>query len=156
MNKCTRFFLKVRGRFLRIKNYFLCKKYPFLYVDSDVYPWMHGLEETWLDCMPIGQKRAFGRKLCNEIKDYLSNHELSCDYHIYQVKEKFGRLEWYDNGDEGLYDIIDEYSALFETLCCVCGKSATVLSRGWICPYCDHCYIKNYPNDKEMNYCDRI
>lgn len=36
-----------------------------------------------------------------------------------------------------LGDIIDKYEKLSERTCCVCGKPATKISKGWICPYCD-------------------
>ena len=39
-------------------------------------------------------------------------------------------------------DIINKYTELSYRTCCVCGKPATKISRGWICPYCDDCFDK--------------
>lgn len=41
-----------------------------------------------------------------------------------------------------LGDIISKYEDLSERTCCKCGKPATKITKGWICPYCDDCFEK--------------
>ena len=137
-----------------IKNCYYCIKYPFLnpYPDRRFFP-----RYTYLDDMPIGWKKAFGLQLCKELKeallrvskDYLRN------YRVVQVKEKFGRLNWYDSGSNvETNKILHKYEEISWHTCCKCGRPATVISQGWICPYCDDCKpfgsfsnfgLKDYP-----------
>lgn len=101
---------------------------------------------TMLDGMPKGWRRAFGIQMCKDIKSQIIKDcgwKHLFKYKILQVKEKFATLRWYDgNSTEGIYAIIDKYEDLSYNTCCVCGKPATKLSRGWICPYCDECAAK--------------
>lgn len=96
---------------------------------------------TELDSMPNGWRNAFGAQLCEELKQVLKKHKYLYKYRITQIKEKFGELRWYSNGSpEGCeYPIIDKYEKLSRKTCIICGKPATYVSIGWICPYCnDH------------------
>lgn len=62
------------------------------------------------------------------------------DYGVLQAKEKFGALRWYDyNGNQRIDEIIIKYEKLSSRTCCHCGKPATKISKGWICPWCDEC-----------------
>ena len=36
-----------------------------------------------------------------------------------------------------VYDIIEKYEDISGRICAKCGKPATKISRGWICPWCD-------------------
>jgi len=125
------------------RNRELCRKYPFLvpfdeYSGEPMYPPDYDYEWTYLDEMPIGWRVAFGEKLCEELKNELLAHDRLDDYRVVQVKEKFGELRWYDNGntDKG-YEIIHKYMDISRRTCVLCGKPATRISHGWICPYCD-------------------
>lgn len=125
----------------------LIKEYPFLlprnvFTDkvSDTYDYSY----TLLDDMPKGWKKAFGEKLCKELKKVLVEDSLLDDYRVTQIKEKFGQLRWYDNcGSEKLYKVIDKYESLSEHTCIECGSKGKMQDLfGWISPYCDECYKK--------------
>lgn len=86
----------------KLSNYFLIKKYPFLLCRNrwngqtlkDKYSF------TELDDMPEGWRKAFGKKLCKDIKCLFvsSGHKDFIEkYRIVQIKEKYGQLRWYDN-----------------------------------------------------------
>lgn len=55
-------------------------------------------------------------------------------------------LRWYDsNTTEEVLKIIDHYEDVSRKTCIVCGKPATYMTTGWICPYCDeHIKDKDY------------
>ena len=123
----------------------LIEKYPFLMpynvwtgkIDED-----YDYEYTWLDDMPDGWRKAFGEQMCQEIKDALleEGEQILMDYRIDQIKEKYGYLCWYDSWTtKKVQDIICKYEDLSARTCISCGKPATKISRGWICPWCDDC-----------------
>lgn len=126
---------------IRLKNKKILKTYPFLSpIDwftctqlSKKHP--HYYDSTVLDDIPRGWKKAFGLQLAYDIKKELKEKHIK-DYYIFQVKEKFGALRWYDNYS---LDCLKKYEKLSEETCCVCGKHATMISTGWICPYCTDC-----------------
>ncbi len=138
-------------------NKALCKKYPFLIPSNrwsgklitegagfwpgepdsvPDYDW----EFTELDDMPDGWRSAFGEQLCEELKAALEAAGFLEKYRIIQIKEKYGFLRWYDNGncDEG-YKVIRKYEDLSKRICINCGKPATRITTGWISPFCDDC-----------------
>ena len=97
---------------------------------------------TELDAMELGWRKAFGIQMCKEIKQELKKHKFLYKYRIFQIKEKWGYLHWYDSGhpkDSKIYDIIRKYEQISAKTCGVCGKPATKMSKGWIYPYCDDC-----------------
>lgn len=140
----------------------LCERYPFLIPrnrfsgkritdakdggfwpgDPDAVP-EYDYEYTELDEMPDGWRKAFGEKMCEEIREELlraGGEKLLNEYMIVQIKEKYGQLRWYDSGftEEGS-KIISKYARLSECTCIRCGKPATLISTGWISPWCDEC-----------------
>lgn len=145
------------------ENKRLCERYPFL------IPWnrfsgmliteaQHGgywpgspneipdydYEYTELDELPEGWVKAFGEKMCEEIRDALIDDGDLDRWRIVQAKEKYGSLVIYDNGiKEGsrVHDIIDKYKNISGWTCIVCGKPATRITTGWISPFCDDCCI---------------
>jgi len=134
--KVKRFFVNL---YVVPRNYVLCLRYPWLAINSGVYPWEDGYYyETWLDCMPCGWKKRFGMNLVHDIDRFLKEHDIK-DYHIDQVKEKWGELCWYDNGPKELHEIIERYEYISYNTCIVCGKDASYISQGWISPYCNDC-----------------
>ena len=99
------------------RNYYLVKRYPFLKPNQGygigMEWWRDGYhyhyEETWLDNMPTGWRKAFGHQMCREIQEVIDRDGLY-GYTIDQVKEKFGSLRWYDTGgNQAIYDIVDKY-----------------------------------------------
>ena len=48
-----------------------------------------------------------------------------------------------------IFEIIEKYENLSYHTCINCGKPATKISTGWICPYCDNCIgDRNYTEIK--------
>lgn len=141
------------------QNRALCERFPFLIPSnrwsgkriSEAADGVYGLdspeetpeldyEYTELDAMPGGWRKAFGEQLCEELKAELVRADVLDDYRVVQIKEKFGTLRWYDNGNtDAGYKIISKYEALSARTCICCGKPATRISTGWISPYCDDC-----------------
>lgn len=153
-------------------NKMLVKKYPFLEPPS-MSPAYYDYSYTWLDMMPNGWRKAFGEQMCEEIKNELIKYndysgEYLGKYVIFDIKEKYGRLCWYDTGypkDSNIDEIIDKYERLSEDICWKCGNPATKISTGWVLPWCDECAndangkdnrfkftdIKDIPNEVDAN-----
>lgn len=117
----------------------LIERYPFL---TPRNVWTDKIIEdadwTLLDDMPDGWRKAFGEQMCEEIREVLIKYDYLDKYRIVQIKEKFGSLRWYDNGaPKEVFDIIDKYEAISERTCIICGQPATLISKGWIYPFCD-------------------
>ena len=131
----------------QLKNWILCGKYPFL---IPRYEWNGEIIEEYdyisiyLDDMPDGWRKAFGKMMCEEIKQELVRCNYLNKYRILQIKEKYGELRWYDNGtpiDCKVPEIIDNYSMLSQNICIICGKpDVPIINNGWISPYCKKCY----------------
>ena len=148
--------LQIRSFFVYLfyalpRNYYLVKKYPFLRPSqgygTDMEWWKPGYhyhyEETWLDDMPSGWRKAFGLQMCQEIQDVIDRDHIT-DYSVSQVKEKFGYLCWYDNGgNRAIQDIISKYEKISTQTCMFCGRPAEYVTRGWIGYYCGEC-IKSF------------
>lgn len=134
---------RIKKKQRQLKNKKLCKCYPFLTIrDWNDKPL--GYEFTYLDDMPSGWRRAFGKQMCEDIRRVLIKANYLYDYRVVQVKEKFGGLRWYDNGAPSsiyreLQDVIDKYEELSYHTCICCGRPATKISQGWISPFCDRC-----------------
>lgn len=136
---------------MKIKNYFLIKKYPFLQIRN---VWTDEKIKTydyiWLDDMPKGWKKL-GLNLCKELKrTFKKSKEKNFikSYRIQQVKEKYGSLRWYDNGIpkdiSNEYDkIIEKYTELSEHTCIICGKKGEIdYDNFWLEPLCKIHYLK--------------
>lgn len=143
------------------KNIKLCARYPFLLPwnrwsgkviteaqdggywpgDPDAVP-EYDYEYTELDSMPAGWRKAFGEEMCEEIRKALIEDDDLERWRIVQLKEKYGSLRIYDNGyKEGsrIPEIISKYENISMRTCVCCGRPATKITLGWICPYCDRC-----------------
>lgn len=128
----------------------LCEKYPWLIPTNR---WTGEVVEdydydyTELDQMPEGWRIAFGDQMVEELNQELVKGGFVNDYRITQIKEKFGGLRWYDNGntEEG-YNIINKYESLSRTTCICCGKPAKYITLDWVSPFCEDC-IKDIEDD---------
>ena len=70
-----------------------------------------------------------------------------------QIKEKFGRMEFYlSEPTPELNEMIQEASEKSSHICEKCGKPAESIkeSDGWIYPFCDECYKKYCEYFKEI------
>ena len=123
----------------------LCEKYPWLKLparENDTPE--QEFEFTELDLMPDGWRNAFGERMCEDIQKLLVKANYVDQYHISQIKEKYGELRWYDNGvpeeiSDEFEQIIQKYEKESRYTCIGCGKPATRVSTGWFCPFCDEC-----------------
>ena len=115
-------------------------RYDPLYVHpQDTNP-KYDYSWTMLDDLPDGWRLAFQDELCEEIQQ--EYEKLTPDqreaFYIVQTKEKFGGMRMYMSFYvDSIEGIIEKYSRKSECLCVVCGKPATYISTGWICPWCD-------------------
>jgi len=100
---------------------------------------------TELDALEPGWYKAFGIQLCKELRTQLIKDHYLFKYRITQIKEKWGYLHWYDcGGSKELHAILEKYEDISYKTCIVCGKPATKLTGGWICPYCDEHFPKDH------------
>ena len=139
----------------RKQNKNLCEKYPFLIPRNPFTGEIvqdYNYEYTMLDEIPDGWRIAFGEQLCEELRQELKNNNCLNNYHIIQIKEKYGELRWYDSGNtENGHNIIHKYEDISRKTCICCGKPATKITTGWISPYCDNCVPKN-EKSLDINY----
>lgn len=128
-------------------NHWLCIMYPWLIPRNKftgAIPSNFDYSYTELDGMPEGWIKAFGEQMCFELNKLLDKANYINDYHILQIKEKFGELTWYDTGVpieifDSFQAIIDKYTSISRKTCVKCGNPATRISTGWVNPFCDDC-----------------
>jgi hypothetical protein len=130
------------GFYIIPRNYILAKRYPWIITTKDL-KWNEGkYRYTIMDDIPSGWRKAFGLQLIADIDMYLKENNIQ-DYVVYQVKEKWGELRWYDNCSSEMYrNIIHKYEVKSRDLCIHCGKASTRFTKGWITPVCDKCTKK--------------
>lgn len=118
----------------------LVEKYPYLLPrrasDGQVSPtydynYFHGEYD-----LPDGWLQLF-LQCCEDIYEPLKKVDYLHKFRFTQIKEKWGRMELYTHGaTKEVQDIIDKYRFLSQQVCSVCGKPATVMTYGYVCPYC--------------------
>jgi len=80
------------------------------------------------------------KDLCDELALKLEELGLLDEYVVFQAKEKFGGLRWYDNLDfKEINKIIDKYVEMSRYTCIICGEMAEWESLGYISPFCNDC-----------------
>ena len=98
---------------------------------------------NYLDMMPIGWRKAFGIRMCEDIKKALldeGGYKHLYNYRIMDIKEKYGSLRWYDVGSsKKVQKIIAMYEYISFRTCIICGDLADGFTEGWISPYCTKC-----------------
>lgn len=132
-----------------IKNFILCRKYPFLRVKNLWNGKRYGYKTTELDFLPKGWNKSFGIKICEDIKSVLKKSKekdfWKKEYRITQIKEKYGSLRWYDFGvPHDVFDdyekVISKYEEISKVTCYNCGKEAKMRNCGGLYePLCDKC-----------------
>lgn len=145
-NYCFKVKYFFKGFYIIPRNYILAKRYPWIITTKDL-KWYEGkYRYTIMDDIPTGWRKAFGLQLIADIDMYLKENNI-IDYVVYQVKEKWGELRWYDNCSSEMYrDVIHKYEVKSRDLCIHCGKVATRFTKGWITPVCDKCTKKHKLN----------
>ena len=105
----------------------------------------------WLNLIPEGWEKL-GRAMIEECE------AINPSYQIEDMTEKWGELrvisyiqdyndnEWFfpSCNDKEIEEIENKYIEQSRKTCCICGKPATKMSAGWICPYCDKCYENRF------------
>ena len=131
--------------FSRKQNEELVEQYPFLKPYDPITGGFlsdYDYAFTALDDMPKGWRSAFGKQMCEEIREELVKEGKLDKYRVDQVKEKYGQLRWYDHcGTEKIEkEIIPKYEKLSAQTCVVCGNAAaTNYERGHAVPLCEKC-----------------
>ena len=74
---------------MKIKNWLLVKRYPWLQLKNAWTGESLGYEFTWLDDMPQGWRKAFGKKMIKELDKILRKANYQNEYQIAQIKEKW-------------------------------------------------------------------
>lgn len=125
----------------RKENERLVEQFPFLRIGHDTVI-------TELDFMAEGWRKAFAEKMCQEIKDNLLEADCLDKFTVYDIKEKYGELRWYDNAYEVIHSpehlekhnaILEKYTELSKVTCIQCGAPALKrYSQG--APYCPTCW----------------
>ena len=97
--------------------------------------------------MPEGWRRAFGEEMCEELNNEIMTWppEAQENFRITQIKEKWGHLCVYTNGEsEQFRKIVSKYTQKSKYTCINCGAKARWITRGWISPICDKCAHENF------------
>ena len=129
------------------QNKELVEKYPFL-LPRNV--WTDKLDENYdysyirgVDELPSGWRKLF-LQMCEDLKVQLIKDNQLDTFRFSQIKEKYNRMECYNNGcSEAAQRIIDKYTHLASNVCTVCGQVATWETQGYYASFCDECY-KNH------------
>jgi hypothetical protein len=133
------------------QNKQLVERYPFLLprnVFTDELPedydysYINGIGE-----IPCGWEKLF-LQMCEDIRQPLIDAGQLETFRFVQIKEKYNRLECYNNGaTEKVHEIIDKYTMMAGYICTNCGKPATFETNGYIASYCDECLKKYVRHD---------
>lgn len=126
------------------RNKELVERYPFLLprnVFTDELPedynysYINGIGE-----IPPGWNKLF-LQMCEDIRQPLIDANYLEKFRFTQIKEKYNRMECYNNGaPEKVHEIIDKYSMMAGYICTNCGKPATFETYGYVASYCDDCF----------------
>lgn len=140
---------RLRAKRRRFNNKKIVKAFPFLRgIDWWGRP-IKGYDYTLINEFPRGWWKAFGTLMCEEISQIPGCEKIQTQ----QVKEKFGRLEWYFSAPEKTYDavysIVDKYSVLSTNICIICGKpDVNMIYTSHISPQCRECFDKIHHHAK--------
>lgn len=128
------------------QNKELTERFPFLIPRNRFtgrIPDSYEFEYTELDMMPEGWKKSFGMQMIEELREILVKYDCLDKYRIYDIKEKWGVLRWYDLGipdtaEEEHAAWLDKYENLSMETCFACGNPADSKTK-WSVPCCDKC-----------------
>ena len=146
---------------VRVHNKELTEKYPFLiprHLWTDKVFDDYDYEYTVLDEMPTGWRDAFGEEMVEELYQILSKVDGAVEaYRIYQIKEKFGFLHWYDNGvpkevEREYWDWQRKWEDVSEKTCLICGKPGKMCNMSWVMPLCRECYETKVRRNPNVSY----
>lgn len=143
---------------IREYNKRIIDEFPFYALVDDNYsttnPEEYSYDFTEIDTVPQGW-RDLMMCLGEDIKEELIKSGNLYDFRPLEIKEKFGRLEFYHNGmcNEEVDRIIEDYSLLSKNVCMGCGKPDVlfVYNSSWVYPACRKCYGNDDIWDKCYN-----
>ena len=81
--------MMIKNTLHRFRNKFLCYKYPFLEIPNCSPRYL----VTWLDFLSKGWNKAFGKKLCKDLRKLLKKQRLLKEVVITNIKENYRRLQ---------------------------------------------------------------
>ena len=138
-----------------IRNYFRCKRYPFIRSRNVWTGKPCGYGHTWYDAIPYGWRKAFGKKFLKELKIALKKEGRLKEFRFHDIKEKWGELCIYHNG-VGKYSeyVINKYEILSLGYCINCGRPVRYVTEGWVEYICEHCKNKSFYKDAKN--CQRL
>jgi hypothetical protein len=90
----------------------------------------------WLAFEVLGGWRFIMRDLLERIDATLRTDEERESFYISQVKEKYGTLAVYHNGDARIESLVDAAEAASRITCDVCGGRGRLQGRGWLSVRC--------------------
>jgi hypothetical protein len=124
----------------------ITKKYPYLLPrrmsDGEVspdydYEFLVGEYD-----LPKGWFELF-LQCCEDLYEPLKRAEYLEHFRFLDVKEKYGSMRFSTcRINDEVFDILNKYEFLSQQVCCICGKPATAITYGYICPYCTE-HLKN-------------
>ena len=86
--------------------------------------------------LPNGWLQLF-LQCCEDLYKPLKKAEYLDNFRFLDVKEKYGSMRFATcRVNDEIFEILEKYEFLSQQVCCVCGEPATVITNGWICPYC--------------------
>lgn len=124
-----------------IKNYFFCKRYPFMQARNVWTGEPCGYEFTWYDDIPKGWRKAFGKQFLKELKRVLKKNNEMESFRFHQIKEKYGSLRLYSgSATSETLNVLLKYESLSEKYCYFCGKPVKYETQGYILYVCEKCF----------------
>ena len=144
---------------MSMNNKELIERYPFLMPRNrwtGKIPEEFNYSYTELDAMPDGWRKAFGERMCEEIRNALIEENYLDEYRISQIKEKYGMLRWYSFGTtQKVEDIIYKYEYISRFICMNCGRPyAKELDIGWVYTLCENCASYMFPAMTHLYWVD--
>ena len=99
------------------------------------------LNDVSLCEVPRGWIHILINPMCEEIQAALTSHGHLDQYHVWQIKEKYGELRWYDDNSDFDYiqDIVSKYIELSKITCALCGRQTSPAKHMWDVPLCERC-----------------
>ena len=79
--------------------------------------------------------------MCETLKKQLIKDDYLEQFRFTQIKEKYNRMECYNNGcSEAAQLIIDKYTHMAQYICVCCGRPACWETQSYVASYCLDCW----------------
>ena len=132
------------------KNKKLVRKYPWLKPLNRIsLEPIEGYDYSFTewDSIEKGWDIAFGKMLLKELGEVIDKNGLKNEFHILEIKEKYGELRISCmNACEDIDKIIEKYRVISRNVCMGCGKPDVPMTNyGWYYPVCKECW-NNFSN----------